>query len=313
MPGWTHPDKGEGLSGDIQSRIFQEDMDVLVEATRGLNFVYNGCAVTGGADMTPAVATGMVISNGVHFIVTAGDVTISAAHATLPRIDYIVVTSAGAKAVRTGTAATNPKPPVRTANDVVLYRVDVPAAVTTIPDTHLTDLRCLRDFQPLRVSLSAANEHTIGTVACTEVTGLEVYLEPGTYIFRYVIRHQAAATTTGIHFAINHTGTAAVFAATMYNAESTTAASTGAQSQAGYLVTAMRLLGASSTRTKATTAANLGATISADAANADLLSIIEGYIIVTAAGNLELWHGSEVAANTTVKQGSALLLDRVAA
>lgn len=311
MPAWSIPDKGEGVD-DIQARVFQEYMDVLVDGLRGINYVYNGCAVTGSANMLIPVSAGMVISNGKRFIVAAANATIGTADATNPRLDLVVITSAGAIAVRAGTAAASPKPPVRTANDVVLAVVFVPANDTVIASNQITDLRALRDYQPFFCSLAAADEHTIGTVACTEVTGIEVYLEPGVYNFRYVIRYQSAATTTGIHFAINHTGTAAVYAATMMAAESTTAASTGAATQAGYLVTAMRLMGVSSARAKATTAANLGATISADAANSDMLCEITGYIIVTAAGNLELWHGSEVAANTTVKEGTSLFLMRAA-
>jgi len=311
---WTVPDKGEG-DNDIQSILFQEYLDVLAAGLRGIDYVYQGCAVTGGADMTPAVAAGLVISNGVHFIVAAADATIGAADATNPRIDLIVITSAGAIATRAGTAAAAPKPPARTANDVVLAAVYVPANDTAIASTQITDMRALKDFCPLCVSLASANEHTIGTVACTEVTGLSVRLEPGTYNFKYFIRWNGAATSTGIHFAINHTGTAAVFAAAMSQAESTTAASTGAATQgsSGYAVTTMRLMGASSTRTKATTAANLGATVSNDSAGSDMFCTIEGFIIVTVAGDFELWHGSEVAANTVVKAGTSLVINRVAA
>lgn len=313
MAAWAWvPDKGEG-GDDIQSRVFQEYMEVLLEGIRGKNFVYNGCVVTGGADMTPAVSAGMVISNGKKFIVAAGDVTIGNGHATLPRIDLIVVDSSGTKQVRAGTAATDPKPPARSANDVVLASVFVPINETTaIADSEITDIAVRVDYRPLFFSLQAADEHSVSTVACTKVTGMDCYLEPGTYSFLYTVRWQGAATTTGVHFAINHTGTAAVYAATLKQAESTTAASTGAASQAGYAVTNAKLISGSGARTKATTAANLGTSISNDSAGGDMLVEISGYIIVTAAGNLELWHGSEVAAATTVKEGTGLLLARAA-
>jgi hypothetical protein len=137
---WTVPDKGEG-DNDVQSILFQEYLDVLVAGLSGTDCVLSGCAITGGADMTPAVAKGAVLSNGTLFAVTAGDVTIGAADATNPRIDLIVVNSSGAKAVRAGTAAANPKPPARTANDVVLGAVYVPAADTSIETTKITDMR----------------------------------------------------------------------------------------------------------------------------------------------------------------------------
>jgi len=140
---WTIPDKGEG-DNDIQSIAFQEHLDILVDGIGGRNCVIEGCAVTGGADMTPAVASGIVISNGVRFVVAGADVTVTTADGTHPRIDLIVVTSAGALAVRAGTAAAAPKPPARTSNDVVLAAVYVPASDTSIETTKLTDMRVMR-------------------------------------------------------------------------------------------------------------------------------------------------------------------------
>ena len=142
---FTIPDKGEALN-DIQSRLFQEDIDVLVAGFLGTDCVLSGCAVTaqGTPDMTVAVAKGAVCSNGALFAVAAGNATITAAHATLPRIDLVVVDSAGAKQVRAGTAASAPKPPARTANDVVLAQVYVPAANTAVESNQITDRRVLR-------------------------------------------------------------------------------------------------------------------------------------------------------------------------
>jgi hypothetical protein len=137
---WTIPDDGEG-DNTIQSRLFQEYLDVLVAGISGVDCVLSGCAITGGADMTPAVAKGAVLSNGTLFAVAAGDVTISAADGSNPRLDLIVVNSAGTKAVRTGTAAVNPKPAARSANDVVLGVVYVPAADTSIETTKIVDMR----------------------------------------------------------------------------------------------------------------------------------------------------------------------------
>ena len=138
---FTIPDKGEGDS-NTQSVFFQEYLDTLVAAMLPMpDGVLSGCGITGGADMTPAVAKGAVLSNGVLRPVAAGDVTITAADATNPRIDLIVVNSSGTKAVRAGTAATSPKPPARTANDVVLGAVYVPANDTTIGSSQITDMR----------------------------------------------------------------------------------------------------------------------------------------------------------------------------
>lgn len=164
---WTVPDKGEG-DNDLQSVLFQEYLEVLVAGINGLDCVLSGCAVTGGADMTPAVAKGAVLTNGVLKPVTAGDVTIGTADATNPRIDLIVVNSSGTKAVRAGTAAANPKPPARSANDVVLAAVYVPANDTTIGSSQITDLRVMRSQGPITIYKTVAAETTNNTSAAIE-------------------------------------------------------------------------------------------------------------------------------------------------
>ena len=307
MP-WTVPDDGEGAN-TIQSILYQEDLDVLVAGIARTDYVVSGCAVTPNALLVLNVAAGLAISNGIHFSVAAATPSVGAADATNPRIDLIVVTSAGAAAVRAGTAAAAPKPPTRTANDVVLAQIYVAAFDTAIGATEITDRRMLIPFGPHCFSLGSsatANSTTTGA----EITGLTIPVGVGTYQFQYTIRYQAAATTTGVAFAVNHTGTAAVFAANLSLMESTTAASTGAATQAGFATTTLRLMSGSSTRTKATTAVNLGASISVDSINSDMLAIIDGFIIVTADGNLALWHASEVAASSQVMAGTQLILTR---
>lgn len=142
---WTIPDKGEGAS-NLQSVLFQEYLDVLVASLSGTDAVLSGCAVTaqGSPDMTVAVAAGAVRSNRKWFNVAASaSLAIGTADGTNPRLDLVVVTSAGALAVRAGTAAAAPKPAARTANDVVLAVVYVPASDTTISTNQITDLRCV--------------------------------------------------------------------------------------------------------------------------------------------------------------------------
>jgi hypothetical protein len=167
MP-FTVPDDGEGDSY-LQSALFQEDLDILVAGISGLDCVLSGLAVTGGADMTPAVAKGAVLSNGTLFAVAAADVTIAAAHATLPRLDLIVVDSAGALAVRAGTAAAQPKPTARSANDVVLAMVYVPATDTAIASSQIVDKRVLRAQGPIVVYKTTAPETTNTTAAAVHV------------------------------------------------------------------------------------------------------------------------------------------------
>lgn len=144
---WTIPDDGEGANV-IQSIVFQEYLDVLVAGVSGVDCVLSGCAVTaqGSPDMTCAVASGTALSNGIQRSVSGGNVTFGTADATNPRIDLVVVDSSGTKAVRAGTAAEWPKPPTRTANDVVLAAVLVLAGGTTIATNQIVDLRVLREY-----------------------------------------------------------------------------------------------------------------------------------------------------------------------
>lgn len=118
------------------------DVDVLVAAHEGTGVV-GGCAVTaqGSPDMTLAVASGTVSVLGVQAAVTAGNVTITTAHATNPRFDLVVVSSAGVKSVTAGTAGASPVFPAIPASSVVLAAVYVPANDTAIGSTQIVDKR----------------------------------------------------------------------------------------------------------------------------------------------------------------------------
>lgn len=118
------------------------DVDILVAGHEGTGVV-SGCAVTaqGTPDMTLAVAAGTVSVAGVTAAVTAGNVTITTAHATNPRFDLVVVSSAGVKSVTAGLAAASPVFPAIPANSVVLAAVYVPANDTAIGPTQITDKR----------------------------------------------------------------------------------------------------------------------------------------------------------------------------
>lgn len=187
---WTLPDKGEG-DNDIQSILFQEDLEVLVDGISGLNCVLSGLAVTGGADMTPAVAKGAVLSNGTLFAVAAADVTIGTADGTNPRIDLIVVNSSGALAVRAGTAAAAPKPPARTANDVVIASVYVPANDTAIGTSQIKDRRVMRERGPICIYKTTTAETTNTTAAAIDIlnkSGGGVSLPSGLFLAGRALR-----------------------------------------------------------------------------------------------------------------------------
>lgn len=190
MP-WTIPDKGEAQA-DLQSILFQEYLEALVAGINGVDCVLARCAVTaqGSPDMTCAVAKGAILSNGVLFPVTAGNVTITAADGTNPRLDLVVATSAGAKAVRAGTPAANPLPPARTANDVVLAVVYVPASDTTISTNQITDLRILRTQGSILIYKTTAAEttNTAGTVELLNKANSGVTIPSGLFLATRILR-----------------------------------------------------------------------------------------------------------------------------
>lgn len=120
------------------------DIDILVAGVGGTG-VISGCAVTaqGTPDMTLAVASGSVRVGSTVATVSAGNVTITAANATNPRFDLVVVDSAGAKSVTAGIAAASPAFPSIPANSVVVAAVYVPAADTAINTNQIVDKRVL--------------------------------------------------------------------------------------------------------------------------------------------------------------------------
>ena len=122
----------------------QSDIDALVMGING-NGVVSGCDVTaqGSPDMTVAVAAGVVRVNSTIATVAAGNVTVTAADATNPRIDLIVSNSSGTKACTAGTAAASPKAPAIPANSVLLAMVYVPATDTALATNQITDKRCI--------------------------------------------------------------------------------------------------------------------------------------------------------------------------
>lgn len=214
---WTIPDLGEGdFNG--QSWCFQEDLEILVAGIGGQDCVLDGCAITGGADMTPAVAKGAVLSNGTLFPVTAGDVTITTADSTNPRIDLIVVNSSGAKAVRTGTAAASPKPAARSANDVVLGMVYVPAGDTAIATTQIVDKRMVRRLGPILIGQVSTAVTFSGTAAVQTVA--TTTLPSGLFAAGRRVRvscygyHQTTSTSQDITLTITYGGTT-LYAGTM--------------------------------------------------------------------------------------------------
>lgn len=214
---FTIPDKGEGQN-DIQSILFQEHLEILAAGIQGIDCVLSGCAVTaqGSPDMTVAVAKGAVLANGVLKPVTAGNATITTADGTNPRIDLVVVDSSGAKAVRAGTAAAAPKPPIRTANDVVIAAVYVPAADTTISSAQITDMRMMRTQGPILIYKTTTAETTNNTSSLIEALNKAnsgVTIPSGLFLAGKILRVRLGGNmllnsgTPTVGFAVRYGGT----------------------------------------------------------------------------------------------------------
>lgn len=215
MPGWTIPDKGVAPT-NRQSIPFNEYFNVLLTGIAGVDHVISGCAVTaqGTPDMTVAVAAGVVCSNRGWFDVTAGNVTVTAADGSNPRIDLIVVNSSGTKACRAGTPAANPKPPARTANDVVLASIDVPTSDSDIDADQIDDKRVIRDPDPVFIRADATrtlpNDANENAVFNSPANG-RITLPTGTYKISGNVRISSMSATSGnALFDILGAGTATV-------------------------------------------------------------------------------------------------------
>lgn len=211
-----------GITSNPQSLVFQTDIDSIVQGVSGVG-VLTGCAVTaqGAPNMTVAVASGTTTPDGSSSVsVTSGNLTISAAHATLGRLDLISVNATGVKAVTTGTAATNPSMPALPASSILLAAVFVPAAATTITTIRIVDKRVFTSLVAAAGTLTgttlAANVVTTSITAVgTIVTGVwngtvvsVAYGGTGVATRTAYTVSLAGTTSTGAHQEVSGVGTA---------------------------------------------------------------------------------------------------------
>lgn len=145
---FTIPNHDVAAHPNPQSLWMEADLDCLMRALQGTN-VMSGCAVTpqspGALGVT--VAAGTVQVNGTPVAVAGGNVAITTADAD-PRIDIVVVNSAGAVSVTKGTAAvvgstSGPKAPSIPADRVLLAMVVVLGAATVITSSEIVDKRVI--------------------------------------------------------------------------------------------------------------------------------------------------------------------------
>ena len=173
----------------------------------------------------------------------------------------------------------------------------------------LAQIEAYLETRGLPIVTRLAADQSNSTVTPTKVTGLDTTTGTGTFAFKYFIYYQAAAATTGVRFDVNHSGTVAPFLWWQRWVDVSATASTAVPDQDA-IIAAGQVMGAFASRAKGT--AGRGTTLSVDTAGGDMLMIIEGLLICTVSGNMQLYHGSEVAAASTVKAGTSLILTRTA-
>lgn len=160
---------------------------------QGPTGVQSGCAVTaqGSPDQTVAVAAGVVRIGGRKVTVAGGNVSLSVADATNPRIDLITVDTAALKGVTDGTASADPVYPTLPAGKVILAQVFRAANDNTIQTADITDKRVLIDEPPVESVKwygakgdGSTNDFTAITAAASALpaNGGTILFPPGDYI-----------------------------------------------------------------------------------------------------------------------------------
>ena len=155
-----------------------------------------------------------------------------------------------------------------------------------------------------RLVLAANSANITGLVLTTvmSITGIDV----GRYYFKCQLIYQTTALTTGIGTAVNFTGTLTQFVVERRFSDNIATASSGAASEINVLA-ANAVYASQGKRTLNTL---IGAvTVSVDTANADMIVTLEGFFVVSVAGNLEIKLEAELAALVCrAMQGSYLEL-----
>lgn len=159
---------------------------------------------------------------------------------------------------------------------------------------------------PNQVQQALASNHSESTTTLTEVTGLTIALDVGVYVAEYHLIYQSVgATTTGARFSANFDGTATSFVQNVYWGGGTT----DAVATIDQVSTAPIMLSGFAARVGSTT--TIGTTTDVDTQDADCLAFLRCTFVVTVAGNLELWHGSEVASASLLKAGSSVVVQKM--
>ena len=136
-----------------------------------------------------------------------------------------------------------------------------------------------------------ANSSDVTSTALSSAVMSTTGVGAGTWKFKYTLMYQTAATATGIGFGINHTGTVGLFIARWTHITTGTGTATGIGDNVAATVAGQLTEG----KSDATINAVIGSTSTGvAAANANIMAVLEGIIVITATGTLEFKISSDV-------------------
>ena len=181
----TVPDDGTASFAE-QATLYQRWIDAQVAAAAGTEVVLSGFGVSSVTTLTIALAKGAALAAGVLRAVAAGNAVIGAGSGAGPRVDSVVINSAGAITVRAGTASAAPKPAAATAGDVLLYLVWVPTSASSITAANVTDARHVRTIGDITIAKSTTAV-TFNTTTAIQ-TYASVTLPSGLFLAGKVLR-----------------------------------------------------------------------------------------------------------------------------
>ena len=156
-----------------------------------------------------------------------------------------------------------------------------------------------------------ASAYSNGSTTGTEVSDLSfTSLTAGTYYVKWMLLMQSIATTTAPKFGVNYTGTVTRMNMVHHFPSAGVNAATGAWEDENNPTTGA-IWAYMNTRTETTTAPNLGPGTGVTVADVDHYCDVEGIVVVSDTGDLELWAGTEVATSQiTLSKGSSGMLIR---
>lgn len=139
----------------------------------------------------------------------------------------------------------------------------------------------------MKLAADSADNTNIAPNVVMTVTGVGA----GTWHFKFTVIYQTAGTGTGIALTVNHTGTTGQFSSWLTQASSIATAANGI----GATLVQAAAGNAGDIRPNSVKNTLTFATVGVVSANTDVMAVIEGIIVVTVSGSLELKMGTEVA------------------